>query len=248
MSNENGRSGIQVIARAAAVLRALRDDQSGLSLGQIAERVDLPRSTVQRIVGALQAERLVISSSEGRSIRLGPELSSLAEAASYSLIDICRRPLSELGEQLRETVDLSVFRGTGMIFVDQVPSTHRLRTVSAVGDVFPLTTTANGRAALAMLPEERARHLVEGEWKQRGIMGEWPEFAALLDAIRKANLASDIEEHTEGICALGAAFTDHFGEIHAISVPVPTSRFEDKKMMIETALAEKVKTIRKLIG
>ena len=35
------KDGIQVIARAAAVLRALKDCQTGLSLGQIAERVAL---------------------------------------------------------------------------------------------------------------------------------------------------------------------------------------------------------------
>ena len=46
--------GIQVIARAAAVLRALRDAPSGLSLGALAEATGLPRSTVQRIVAALK--------------------------------------------------------------------------------------------------------------------------------------------------------------------------------------------------
>ena len=56
-------SGIQVIARAAAILRVLRDSETGLSLGQIARQVGLPRSTVQRIVGALQEERLVIAAS-----------------------------------------------------------------------------------------------------------------------------------------------------------------------------------------
>ena len=43
-------NGIQVISRAASILRALRDEPDGLSLGQIATRVELPRSTVQRIV------------------------------------------------------------------------------------------------------------------------------------------------------------------------------------------------------
>lgn len=60
---ENGRNSIQVIGRAAAILRALKDNQSGLSLGQIAREVALPRSTVQRIVAALHQERLVISES-----------------------------------------------------------------------------------------------------------------------------------------------------------------------------------------
>ena len=61
----DSRSGIQVIARAAAVLRALKDAPAGLSLGQIAERLGLARSTVQRIVQALQDERLVIGPASG---------------------------------------------------------------------------------------------------------------------------------------------------------------------------------------
>ena len=50
--------GIQVIARAARILRELENEHDGLSLGQIAKRVGLPRSTVQRIVGALTEEHL----------------------------------------------------------------------------------------------------------------------------------------------------------------------------------------------
>lgn len=47
--DDTTRNGIQVIARAAKILRVLRDSQDGMSLGQISEAVDLPRSTVQRI-------------------------------------------------------------------------------------------------------------------------------------------------------------------------------------------------------
>src|SRR5438132_5068512 len=47
------KSQVQVIARAAAILRALEEEPAGLSLGQIAQRVALARSTVQRIVAAL---------------------------------------------------------------------------------------------------------------------------------------------------------------------------------------------------
>jgi DNA-binding IclR family transcriptional regulator len=61
--NPSERSGIQVIARAAAVLRPLRREPIGLSLGEIVERVSLPRSTVQRIVAALGREELLMSAS-----------------------------------------------------------------------------------------------------------------------------------------------------------------------------------------
>ncbi|HWE77543.1 MAG TPA: helix-turn-helix domain-containing protein, partial [Pseudolabrys sp.] len=44
----NDKSQVQVIARAATILRALEEENTGLSLGQIAQRVNLARSTVQR--------------------------------------------------------------------------------------------------------------------------------------------------------------------------------------------------------
>lgn len=58
-SDAGKHSGIQVIARAAAVMRALGSNPQGLSLAAIAQIVDLPRSTVQRIITALEAEFLV---------------------------------------------------------------------------------------------------------------------------------------------------------------------------------------------
>jgi hypothetical protein len=42
------KSSVQVIARAASILRALEDAAPGLSLGQIAQRVNLARSTARR--------------------------------------------------------------------------------------------------------------------------------------------------------------------------------------------------------
>ena len=230
------RNGIQVIARAAAVLRALKDSPSGQSLGQIAAAVALPRSTVQRIVQALQEERLVITSGQGGGIRLGPELHALAGAACYNVVDRCRPLLQRLTEDTGETVDLSVLRGGRMIFLDQIQGSHRLRAVSSVGEVFPLTTTANGRACLALLPDAEARKLAEDEWTRLGTAPDWAGLAALLARTRARGLAEDIDDHTSGICALGLAFSDPVGDVHAVSVPVPTPRFDDRRASVTAAL------------
>ncbi len=54
-----GAGGIQVIARAAEVLRLLRAAPSGLTQAEVVERIGLAKSTVHRILGALEAEGLV---------------------------------------------------------------------------------------------------------------------------------------------------------------------------------------------
>ncbi|WP_280520749.1 IclR family transcriptional regulator [Phaeobacter sp. J2-8] len=235
---KNDRSGIQVIARAASILRVLKDAQSGMSLGKIAELADLPRSTVQRITGALAEENFVISDMQGGGLRLGPELSTLAGAAHYNIVEHCRLLLTELTQKTGETTDLAVMRGIGMVFLDQVPGTHRLTTVSKVGEVFPLTTTANGKACLAMMDQEDAIKLIRNEWDRNGVTQDLAQFLAQLEEIRNCGLAYDLDEHASGVSAIGFAFRDWGGDLHAISVPVPSTRFGDQMKTIENALID----------
>lgn len=244
---DRGRNGIQVIERAAKILRSLKEDQSGMSLGQIAEAVSLPRSTVQRIVGALQKERLVISGANGGKLRLGPELSALAEAARYNIVECCRLHLTELSQATGETADLSVLRGPAMIFLDQVPGTHRLRTVSSVGEAFPLTTTANGLACLALLDDTTARELALTEWNRQGIKRDLSAFMETLAEVRKSGLAYDLDEHTRGISAIGFAFRDWSGDIHSISVPVPSTRFKEIRPKVEATLRLTAKHVERMM-
>ncbi len=238
VEDKNSRSGIQVIARAAAILRVLKKAQTGLSLGQIAEQVGLPRSTVQRITSALVEENLVISAPQGRGLILGPEFSSLAGSAQYNIVEHCRLLLTELTQKTGETTDLAVMRGIGMVFLDQVPGTHRLTTVSQVGEVFPLTTTANGKACLAAFPNDEALKLAQNEWDRNGVTVEVSRFLSELADVRETGLAYDLDEHSGGVSAIGFAFRDWVGDLHAISVPVPSSRFEKQRDLIERALRE----------
>lgn len=242
------RKGIQVISRAAAVLRSLKEYPDGLSLRQIANDIGLPRSTVQRIVGALQSERLIIANASGTGVRLGPALGALAQAARFNTAEQCRAFLSELTDATGETSDLSVFRGNAMIFVDQVPGTHRLRTVSSVGEVFPISTTANGRACLAALPRSKAISLARAEVVDAGDAFDEAAFCALMDEIEATGLAYDLNEHSDGISAIGFSFRDLAGDLYAISVPVPSTRFASRQGVIEAALKTTIRDVTRLLG
>lgn len=244
---DSGRNGIQVISRAASILRVLKDQPNGMSLGQIATEVGLARSTVQRIVGALQTERLLIANVMGAGVRLGPELGALAAAAQFNTAEQCRPVLLELTKATGETSDLSVLRDDKMIFIDQVTGTHRLRTISSVGEAFPLLTTANGRASLAQLPREDAVARAQSEAQATNTAFDASTFNRAMDDIQATGFASDLDEHSDGISALGFAFIDPANEIHAISVPVPTSRFERQRATIEPALRDAAQKISRVL-
>jgi DNA-binding IclR family transcriptional regulator len=225
------RGGVQSIARAGAVLRALEAKPAGLPLGELSAAVGLPKSTVHRLVAALAAEELVGTAPDGR-IRLGGGLTRLGAASRESLGAELMPVLRQLRSELDETVDLAVLDGTVARFVEQIAAPHRLRAVSAVGAAFPLHCTANGKALLAALPDEHALSLLPARLDRftPNTIVTRKALLAELSEVRSDGLAYDREEHTEGICAIGAAVSDAAGgPVAAISVPVPTPRFQGQE-------------------
>src|SRR5438552_3794454 len=106
--------------------------------------------------------------------------------------------------RLRETVDLAAIRKDRAIFIDQIVGPQRLRTVSAIGQSFP-----PGRAF-----ERRTPTTITN---LNDLLSERSE-------VRTRGFALDREQHTLGDRATGIAVKDHLGNLHAISVPVPTAR------------------------
>lgn len=222
------RNGIQVIARAASILRTLAGRHRGASLGDIAKAVGLPRSTVQRIVDALDAEGLVVAGSASVGVRLGPGLLPLAAAAHFEIAEIARPFLEELSIATGETVDLAIFDQDKAVFIDQVQGTHRLRAVSAVGMSFPLHSSSNGKAMLAQLSPTQLMRLTK-RLKLVGLtpytITDWDRLKREVEEIRRIGLAYDREENSLGISAVGTAFDSGHGDLAAITIPVPTQRF-----------------------
>jgi DNA-binding IclR family transcriptional regulator len=232
------RNLVQVIGRAAAILRALEGVPDGLSLGQIATKVGLARSTVPRIVGALEAEKLLIAASPTGRMRLGPGLLRLAGSVQADSAVILRPLIARVSAELGETVDLAHLRHDHLVFVDQIVGSHRLRAVSAIGEAFPLYCTANGKATLAEMDDAAIERLIGRRFAAR-TPHTLTTFAALLRdlrEVRRTGIAVDRQEHTLGICAAGIAMLDDMGNTLAISVPVPVHRFADSEARIVAAL------------
>jgi DNA-binding IclR family transcriptional regulator len=237
--DEKGASlGVQVIARAASVLRALEGRPEGLSLGEIARQVGLARSTVQRIVAALAQEDFLVEAQPGRGVRIGPGLARIASSLSSDVAEILRPHLVQLRDEVGETVDLSILSGGSAVFIDQLPGRQRLVALSGVGERFPLHCTANGKAILSCFANEDAAALVAKS------VAEHPEHpladvAKLLREIaatRRRHLAFDLGEHGEGISAVGAAVLDAFGRPVAVSIPAPEHRFKAQRQALSDAL------------
>lgn len=230
---------VQVISRAARILRAIRD-ADGLNLAQLAAKVRLPRTTVYRIVTTLEAEGLLTTVDPGGQIELGVELISLGGAVRHDLRRELRPFLEELSLKVDETVDLSIRDKDHILFLDQVTRLQRLRAVSGIGMTFPLHCTANGKALLATLSTEAVMQLLPEDLPAftPTTIRTRVQLIEELAAIRLSGIAYDREEHSPGISAVAAAIEAPLSTTLAISIPVPTVRFLGQEERFASALLQ----------
>lgn len=242
--------GVQVIARAASVLRVLEGRPEGLSLGQIARETGLARSTVQRIVAALATEYFVSEAQPGRGVRIGAGLARIAASIRSNLTEILHPHLLALRDEVEETVDLSILSGGSGVFIDQIPGRQRLVALSGVGERFPLHCTANGKAILACFDKGEAAALIDKSLAEHP-EHPLPDRAGLMreiEAARSKHLAFDLGEHGIGISAVGIAMLDAFGRPVAVSIPAPTHRFDAAREKLANALLGLREKMRGAIG
>ncbi|ASW04344.1 MULTISPECIES: IclR family transcriptional regulator [Burkholderiaceae] len=228
--------GIQVIARASSILNALGETPGGMSLGQIAKAVDLPRSTVQRIVNAL-AHADLVRADRPNGVMLGPTLLRLVAKVHTDVVAMVDSHLAELTKHLNETVALARGSGRELAMVHVLVAERDLRVVPRVGTTVPLHSTAGGKALLAL---ESDRHVTElmGRTFERLTLRTVHSRSALLrelGSIRSAGVAYDEDETEVGIASVAMAVDTILGK-YAVSVVLPTARLPAQRERIVASL------------
>ncbi|ELK6657641.1 MULTISPECIES: IclR family transcriptional regulator [Enterobacteriaceae] len=238
MSSDAESNGSQVIARAAKILHALEVHPGGRTISQLSRETALPRTTVHRLVTSLESQQLLIAGASG--VRLGPALARLAASAHTDIISLSRASIETLGRRTRETVDLSVYRGSHAVSVSQYTSDQELRVVSAVGTAFPCHCTAHGKAILANFSDKQVSDLIgtRPDVRTKNTLSTLPEILEELRETREAGYAIDCEEHARGVCGIGVHLDIGLHEHYAVSIAVPAIRFEEKLDLLLSSLLQ----------
>lgn len=248
MSNDDAeRNGIQVISRAAAILRSLENEPTGLSLGEIAKRIGLPRSTVQRLVDALALEQLLEVRGAG-GVRLGPALMRLASRSHVDITLRARPFLEKLARDTGETAVLTHAAGLELIILHTVVSHQELRVAPGSGTFLTIYATSGGKALLATMADEEVRALLDGKIKQlTPLTCTLDELLAQLPEIRRRGFATDVGEHMPGVGGVAMGLNTAQGQ-YAVTLVGPVARIEEAHDSILAALHECLQGISAIVA
>ncbi len=218
---------MQLISRVAAVLRVLEGQQTGLSLGQIAKATGLPRPTVQRIVDALQVEQFVAPDPVNGGVRIGAALARIAGSSHSDFKSMARPHLESLCRRVNETIVLTALTHGRMAFVDQVLPDRPLQIVINPAVEIDPYFSATGKAHLAAMPPEELERWLPDKLlpPNRNSVASVPALLKQLEEFRRTGLAVDLEERTEGSCALAITLQDVDHTTYCISLITTSPRY-----------------------
>jgi DNA-binding IclR family transcriptional regulator len=221
-------SRVQAIERAFAVLGALTNGPIGVT--EVADRVDLPKSTAARMLASLAREGAVEQLPGETRYRLGPRIESLATGlvAARSVVAIARPHLAELAASIGEAAGLSVPEGETIHYVDQVDSDHPVGVRDWTGSRLALHAVSSGLAVLAHRPRASIDAYLDRplETFTERTMTDAGQLRARLQRIQLDGYAWTNGEYAEGIASVAAAIADASGEVvAAVHVHGPSYRF-----------------------
>lgn len=213
---------IQVITRAINVLQSISKEPGGMSLGDIAKEVDLPRSTVQRIVAALEIEGFTRSEGAGK-ILLGSGIFRLASTSYADIISLTQNLLRKLSEKTGETVILTQPNNTDLIIMHRFIANRELQVIPRIGVMDrPIYFTASGRALLSLYKDDEINSI---------LVDQIPKSIKIFDklaAIRANGYEYDHGKTLEGINSLAIAMNTFLGSI-GIAMLIPQHRYDENK-------------------
>lgn len=154
-----GRSRVQSVDRAFALLDALTLRGGRASLGDLVADTGLAAATVHRLCGTL-AESGHLRRDARRDYLLGPRLQRIGDAARRATLDWAEPVLTAVVAGTGETANMAVREGDGVVYLAQVPSPHSMRMFTEVGRRVEVHCTAVGKALVADDDDDEVRAML----------------------------------------------------------------------------------------
>lgn len=168
---------VTALARGLEVLACFRSGTRMLSNQELAERCQLPKSTVSRLTMTLVRLGYLMHDEESGKYKVGMATLSLGVGmlAKLDIRQVARPYMQELADYSQVMVSLGVRDRLSMLYIENCRSQAALTLSLDVGARIPIVTSSMGRGYLAIASDAERREIAErladlDAWSQKDIM------------------------------------------------------------------------------
>ena len=223
------------LSKALDVLALIAKSERPVGLADLAERLELPRPTLHRVLQQLSDEQLILRAAQKDRYIVGPKLTQLSADAlcSLSASPPIRAILNELVLETQETCNVGVLDQDEVVYIERVEGISPLRLQLQVGSRVPFHCTAIGKLLAAQQHKNvRTRLMKSADLKQftSRTLADEVLLEAEFSKIRSDGYSFNNEEYVEGLSAIAVAITDGNGKaigavsVHALHMRMPLEK------------------------
>ena len=249
-ADSNPRSPVRTVQ----VLHELAVSGQGVALGSLAARLQLPKTSLFRLLRSLEQGGYVTSSNGVHQV--GPEAIKLGVALVRNReFPNCARPAMEwLAAECNETVILGTFDDSQMqiVYTEVIEPSNPLRFSIKSGLTKPLYSSAMGQTLLAYMPAERkSRYLQDVEFV-RLASSTISSVAALkrkIKEVRAAGVSVSVDGMFDGVYSIAAPIVNGGGQVFAgLSISAPSTRGPQQERKFSGLLTRAGEEISRVLG
>lgn len=225
--------------RALEILEISGANKKGLKHGEIAQALNIPKSSLSKLLGSLVAKGYLTLDTASRSYAIGPQVLVLASSylASLDVVQISQPIVHEVMLKTGESASLMIKKGNeALIVYKEISNQPMIIATLNIGDLVPLYASACGKAMLAFLPgEELDRYFSSAELTPftRKTITDAVMLKQELDAIRASGVAYSDEELYEDLFGMATPVFDWDHRVVAsLTVSFPRMRLTPEKQEI----------------
>lgn len=227
---------IQSLLRSMELLEVLKEKNRSFSIAELADIMDLPPSTIHRILQTFCEKKYVIRDERSHTYRLGPALIPLGKAAAKGirLQDAAYPNLTSLSEATREDAYLIIPVGNKGLVIEKVDGPNHLKVVEEFGYEMYLHCGAIRKVLLAY----QSPYFIDEYFKNiivhdRAFPHVHPDdLRAELDKIRRDGYAITYGDYVTDAVGIGAPVFNSEGELAAsIGIVAPTIRVDNENTL-----------------
>lgn len=231
---------MQAIDRAFTVLRALASRTGTSTLADVTREAGLPKSTVLRLLIALEDQGAV--QTVGGRYAIGPGLAALSHqgAPASALKEVARPHLIELADLLEEHVSLTIADGDATLYIDTAVAESSVMVQDWTGERLPYHGSAGGLALISTWSDDAI-----AAFAARGLESFTPTTVTTLDAlmakveqVRRTGVVYTNQEFSDQVNGVGALIIGPDGDVlGAVNTYGPDYRFPGDRDQDEIANA-----------
>jgi DNA-binding IclR family transcriptional regulator len=215
--------------RVLRVLEVFGPAERELTLSEIADRMQLPKSSVHRLLATLIARQYVERDSQTHRYSLGIHLFEIGSNVIHGrgLHAAAHPVLEKLTMATGETCHLAVLHGTEAVYVYKLDGPSTIPMPSRVGGRAPGHATSIGKILLAWADPDVRRQALSGKLERyaRNTITDPQQLEAELEVVREQGYAVDLEEFEDGLCCVAAPVRDMSERVvAAVGVAAPSVR------------------------